>query len=312
MNIGIIGVGGIGGYFGGKLTKLLKNDGQEKDLNIYFVARNKHLEEIKKNGLILSNQEEGEFVCKPTLATDNFEDLPQLDLCFLCVKSYDLNNSLNLLRNKIKDDTKIIPLLNGIDIYDRVRAVIPNGVIYPACAYVGTHIERYGKVSQVGGSCTILFGSDPANPDVYPQDILDLFDASNIKYKWCKQPNVEIWSKYIFIAAYGMVTASENKTMGQVLESPYLSDKVMEIMREIEKIARKLGIDLSDNIVEESFNKGRGFTYETKTSFHRDFEQKNKQNEAELFGDSIIRIGSQLEVEIPVSIIVNQKLKITM
>lgn len=45
MNIAVIGIGGAGGYFGGKLTQLLNDT---KDIHIYFIARNKHLEEIKK------------------------------------------------------------------------------------------------------------------------------------------------------------------------------------------------------------------------------------------------------------------------
>ena len=309
MNIGIIGVGGVGGYFGGKLTKLLQREEYKENLNIYFIARNEHLKEIKENGLILSMKEEGEIICKPTLATDNFDELPELDLCLLCVKSYDFNNTLKLLKSKIKDYTKIIALLNGIDIYERVREVIPNGVLYPACVYVGTHIERYGKVTQSGGSCTIMFGSDPVKPDVYPQDVLDLFDACGIKYKWSKDPNIEIWSKYMFIAAYGMVTASEQKTLGMVLESEDLSSKVKGIMQEIKNIADKLEINLPENIVEESFNKGRDFPYNAKTSFHRDFEQKNKNNEGELFGDTIVRFGGKLGVETPISINVNTKLK---
>ncbi len=48
MNIGVIGVGGVGGYFGGKLTNLLGQDAWS-GLKIYFVARNRHLQEIKKN-----------------------------------------------------------------------------------------------------------------------------------------------------------------------------------------------------------------------------------------------------------------------
>ncbi|HNX23285.1 MAG TPA: 2-dehydropantoate 2-reductase N-terminal domain-containing protein, partial [Spirochaetota bacterium] len=45
MNIAVIGIGGVGGYFGGKLSRLLKDN---KNLNIYFIARNQHLAEIKK------------------------------------------------------------------------------------------------------------------------------------------------------------------------------------------------------------------------------------------------------------------------
>lgn len=57
-------------------------------------------------------------------------------------------------------------------------------------------------------------GREHINCDSYPEDILDLFDRSKIKYIWQEDPYPEIWSKYIFIASFGMVTASENKTIG--------------------------------------------------------------------------------------------------
>lgn len=307
MNVGIIGIGGVGGYFGGKLTRLLGQD-TNKDLKIYFVARNKHLEEIKKNGLLLSTVEEGETICRPTLATDNIDELPELDLCFLCVKSFDLNSVLKAVKNKIKDDTDIIPLLNGIDIYERVRKIIPNGVVYPSCAYVGTHLERYGKVTQNGGSCTILFGSDFKHPEVIPQRVFDIFEASGVKYEWCEDPYVEIWSKYIFISGYGMITASEDKTLGQILKSKELSEKLIGIIKEIVAIAQKTDVNLPDNIVEVSFNKGKNFPSETKTSFQRDFERKDKPDERELYGDTIIRLGESLGVATPITRLVNEKI----
>ncbi len=307
MNVGIIGVGGVGGYFGGKLAGLLKDD--NKELNVYFFARGRHLEEIQKNGLLLSTLEEGEFLVRPTLASDNMDDFPELDLCLLCVKGYDLNNVLKMLQCKINSSTQIIPLLNGIDIYDRVKRVIGDATIYPACVYVGTHIERYGKVTQNGGACTILLGKDPVHKERQPQAIIDLFKAANIKHTFFDDVYPEIWGKYIFIAAYGMVTASENKTMGQILADQDACMKVKGIMTEIYEIALKKGIQLSEHIVEEAFIKGNNFPYDSKTSFQRDFEQIEKPNEAELFGDTIIRLGEELGIATPITLSVNNKLQ---
>jgi 2-dehydropantoate 2-reductase len=90
MDIAVIGVGGVGGYFGGKLTQLL-NDGT--DLRIFFIARNQHLEEIRRTGLLLDT-DDGVLRCNPTLATDDISVLPPLDLCLIAVKSYDLEDVL--------------------------------------------------------------------------------------------------------------------------------------------------------------------------------------------------------------------------
>jgi 2-dehydropantoate 2-reductase len=143
MNIAIIGIGGVGGYFGGKLTRLLEI---ERGINVYFIARNEHLEAIKRNGLLLDS-DEGRFICKPTAAISDISQLPPLDFCLVCVKGYDLKKALIQLKPKISANTMVLPLLNGVDIYERIRLVIQNGVVFPSSVYVATHIEKPGQVT---------------------------------------------------------------------------------------------------------------------------------------------------------------------
>ncbi len=288
MNIAVIGTGGVGGYFGGKLAQLLLVD---KSLKIYFIARGRHLEEIKKNGLIL-DADEGQLICRPTSAADDISELPELDICLICVKSYDLYNVLIRLKSKITDKTMILPLLNGVDIYERVRSVIKNGIVFPSCVYVGTHIEKPGKVTQRGGACTIHFGKDPLNKNPDPL-IFELLQKANIKYSWTDDPYAEIWSKFIFIASFGMVTANYDKTLGEVMKSEELSGYVKDIMNEIYQIALKKKISLPAAIIEDSYMKGNKFPPETKTSFQRDYEDKLRPDERDLFGGTIIRFGEQ-------------------
>lgn len=296
MNIAVVGIGGVGGYFGGKLTGLLEKN---NDLKIYFIARGAHLEEIKKNGLILDSSG-GVTICKPTLATDKIEELPPLDICLVSVKSYDLENAAIRLKAKISDKTIILPLLNGVDIYERIRAVITNGVVLPSCVYIGTHIEKPGKVTQRGGEASIIFGNDPLH-DEGPDTLVGLMAKAGIKYKWTSEPYVEIWGKFVFIASFGLVTANYNKTIGEVMESAELSGYTMAIMKEITSIAAKRNINVPATLIDDTFKKAKAFPFETKTSFQRDFEIMGKNDERDLFGGSIIRMGRQAGVETPVT-----------
>ncbi len=291
MNIAVIGIGGVGGYFGGKLTQLLKS---EKDLHISFVARGQHMQEIRKNGLLLDT-DEGEYVCHPSMITDTISELPDIDFCLLCVKSYDLENVLQQLKSKVKDNTIILPLLNGVDIYERIRPILTNAVVLPSCVYVGTHIEKPGKVTQRGGACTIHFGKDPQKDTMNPR-IFDLFKKASIKHIWTDDPYPEIWSKFIFIASFGLVTARFGNTLGEIAGSDEKSTLVKQIMEEIYSIAKKKNIALPTTIVESSFSKARSFPFEAKTSFHRDYE-KGKKDERDLFGGAVIRMGKALGVK---------------
>jgi 2-dehydropantoate 2-reductase len=292
LNIGIIGIGGVGGYFGGKLTQLLNRDDTPR---IYFIARGEHLNEIRKNGLVLDS-DEGRMVCTPTLSTDRISDLPPLDLCLICVKSYDLDRVTGQLRSKIAENTMMLPLLNGVDIYERIRANIPSGILFPACVYVATHIEKPGMVKQRGASCTIHFGPDPQNKSAPPK-LFELFKRAAVKYDWTESPYIEIWSKFIFIASFGLVTANFDKTLGEIVRSGELSRHVRSIMAEVNALALKKGIALPSTIIEESFEKGRKIPFEAKTSFQRDYERKDKPDERDLFCGTIVRLGKELGVK---------------
>lgn len=308
MNIAFIGVGGVGGYFGGKMAQLLKDT--SADFNLYFVARGLHLEQIRKNGLKLKTSDDGEMICNPTLATDSINDLPQLDVCFICVKQYDLDNCLNQLKDKVGKHTQIIPLLNGVDIYDRIRKIIKEGIIFLACVYIGTHIEAPGVVCQRGGNCSIIFGKDPDNKEVKPTVICDLMSKAGIKFQWSENYIEEIWSKYIFIASYGLVTASENKTLGEIFEDKELSNKVLGIMNEISRISKAERVNLPEDIVEKSYNKAKNFPFNTKTSFQRDFERKVNRDERELFGQTVIDLGKKHNIPTPIVEKVYRKINI--
>ena len=92
MKIAIVGIGGVGGYFGGKLALQYE---PEDEHQIVFVARGPHLEKIKEKGLEVTTQEEGAFVARPAYATDNPEELGPLDVIILCVKGYGLDAASN-------------------------------------------------------------------------------------------------------------------------------------------------------------------------------------------------------------------------
>ena len=83
MKAAIIGIGGIGGYYGGKLAAKYAGNAQHQ---IIFIARGEHLKAIQRRGLRLTTVE-GDFTAVPALATDNPHDAGLFDLVFVCVKS---------------------------------------------------------------------------------------------------------------------------------------------------------------------------------------------------------------------------------
>jgi 2-dehydropantoate 2-reductase len=292
MEICIYGVGGVGGYFGGKIAQILKNH-PEFNHKLYFIAGGSHLKCIQKNGLLLKLDGNKSCVCVPDLATDNVDYIPNIDLLFVCVKSYDLDDAIKAVLSKIHSSTIIIPLLNGITIYERIRKITSRGIILPACVYVGTHIESPGVIVQKGGEGKIMIGPDNENPDISYDQVLTLLNMLEIKFEWHNNPEIPIWTKYLFIASYGLVCAGTEKTIGQVYEDNQLKNDVSSIMKEILLIANKENIELPEDILNSSLKKAQQFPFETKTSFQRDIEIKGKRNENDIFGQAIIELGKK-------------------
>jgi 2-dehydropantoate 2-reductase len=293
----IYGTGGVGGYYGGKIAEALSkvNPGQRE---VYFIARGEHLKAIKQNGIMVKTPERV-IQGKPTGATDNITEIPAPDLALVCTKSYDLPAAVQAIRPQVKDTTVIIPLLNGIDIYERIRQVIPNGIILPACLYLGTHIEKPGIISQSGGNGIILSGKDPRYPSYTAANVKEFFRETGIGFEFSESPYPAIWGKYIFIAAFGLVTASCGKSLGEVMADPALHRSAEDIIKEIAAIAGKKGVALAPDIVEATLKKANNFPPETRTSYQRDIEAGTGPNEGDLYGGTIIREGAALGIPTP-------------
>ena len=298
-NICIYGMGGIGGYFGGKIVDAISKF-QIPNKKVFFIARGEHLAEIKKNGLLLNIIDQQGIVCRADLATDNIADIPMPDLCLICVKSYGLEKAVQDLASVIKKDTIVIPLLNGVDIYERIRSILRIGIVLPACVYVASHIEKPGMVSQDGGDGIILLGKDPAYPDFYPAKVVDLFTTTKLNFKWSDDVYPAIWEKYMFIAAFALVTACVGKSIGEIMQDKELKLCTRMIMSEVYALSEEKHIGLTADIVDVALNKANKFPFEAKTSYQRDIEKSNL-NEGSLFGDTIIKMGKELKISTPIT-----------
>jgi 2-dehydropantoate 2-reductase len=161
MKIAIIGLGGVGGYFGFKLAHTFSRG---NEVSVTYVARQATYEAVKDRGLVLLSPEHEDQVVKPDLLLSNVEGLAKPDLVLICVKEYDLEGVSRQLKGLVSEKTIILPVMNGVDIYDRIRKVITKSIVLPACVYVASHIKEKGVVEHKGKPGLIVFGKDPAFP----------------------------------------------------------------------------------------------------------------------------------------------------
>lgn len=293
MRIGIIGIGGVGGYFGGKLAR---EYGQAGPHEIIFVARGEHLKTIQKNGLQLFTRE-GDYIAKPTLATDNPAKVGIFDLVFFCTKSYFLESSAREFKTNINKNTVVIPLLNGVNSAERLRMVLPEADVLSGSVYIVTFIEKPGVVRQKDGACKLIFGTDHESAQKY-QYILDILSQAKINAKLTDKMSEVLWTKYLLMCPLGSLTSATGKTYGVIMEDPILRQKLRGMMQEVVAVSKACNISLPEDAVEKTMEMAGSFAYDTKTSMQLDRE-KGRQTEIDSLTAYICKAGKESGISTP-------------
>lgn len=296
MKLAVIGIGGVGGVFGGLLARKYAGS---KEHEIVFVARGEHLAAIKKNGLKLTTPNE-EFTVAPDIATDNTEGLGTFDLVLFCVKSYGLEKAAEQIKRNAGPKTVIIPLLNGVDISERIKAVIPEADVLGGLVYIGSSIVGPGAVKHAGGSGQIIFGPKDASRVENYRPIEKLLRDAGIKADLVADIDLALWTKYIFISSMAGLTSYFGKTFGEILESPQDKQFLEGVLKEIEAVARAKKVGFPPDVVKQTMDKIAAFPHGTKTSMQRDFE-KSSETELEVITGYVLNTGKQLGVPTPLT-----------
>lgn len=290
IKIAFSGIGGVGGYYGGKLAGYYAN---HEDTSIYFIARGQNLEMIRTQGLLLETLHTHQTVY-PQLATDRPEDIGVVDYLFCTTKSYDLEDNLYQLKPVIGPDTVVIPLLNGADITDRIRHLLPEQAVWYGCVYIGARLTAPGVVSQFTAQERLWFG-DPQGDTTRQQDLLKLLQKAGIAAESPPDILFRIWRKFFLISLSATLTSYYNQSIGEILE--FHREDYFKLGKELKAIAEAKGIALPEDIVEQVIRDQEKMPYDSTTSMHTDFKNR-KKTELETLTGYVVRCGKALHLPV--------------
>ncbi|HNZ10555.1 MAG TPA: 2-dehydropantoate 2-reductase [Smithellaceae bacterium] len=294
MRIGILGIGGVGGYFGGKLAREYASAGSHE---IIFIARGEHLHAIQHNGLQLFTRE-GDYVAWPNIATDNPAVAGMFDLVFFCVKSYSLEDSAHSVKTNIHKNTVVIPLLNGVESADRLRLILPDTDIIGGCVYIISHIDKPGVIRQEDGACKLIFGTDDDESSLKYSAVLNILLRAKINAKLTGQISEALWEKYLLMCPLGSLTAATGKTYGALMSNAVLKAKLQGMMEEVVAVARARKVYLPGNAVDRTMEMAGRFASDAKTSMQLD-KEKGRQTEVDTLTGFLCRAGRESGIPTP-------------
>jgi len=293
MKIAVVGIGGIGGYYGGMLARYY---GDQGDTEVFFIARGDHLKEIQSKGLRLITAQEA-FTVMPHTATDNPNECGLFDVVLFCVKAYDLEESAALLKNNVSEHTVVITLLNGVDNAARLKAVFPEAQVLNGCVYLSAFIVDPGTVRQASGSCKLFFGKENGEHTDY-RNIENILKQAGIDATYSNDITTVVWEKYLFISPLASATSYHGKTLGELLKNSESKKLFDGLMREVELVARHQDVPLPEDICNMSLERVSSFPEDTKTSLQLDFE-RGKKTELDTFTGYILKYAETHGISTP-------------
>jgi len=293
MRIAVIGIGGVGGYFGGKLAR---HYAAARNVEIIFVARGEHLRRIQQNGLQQITAE-GDFNAVPHVATDQPETCGHFDLALFCVKGYGLENSAAQIKTNVDRTTTVITLLNGVDNVRPLKTILPEARVLNGCVYIGAHIVKAGVVRQAGGTCQLLFGPEDGEMEGLAA-IESVLKKAAIKAALTADIRTVVWEKYLFVSPLASATAFLKQPIGAFVEKSEERDFLEGLMREVAAVGIAQGVGISEEMVQAALKKNALFPYETKTSMQMDYESGRKI-EIDIFTGYIVKKGEELRIPTP-------------
>lgn len=291
--IGILGLGGVGGYFGGLLANAYH---KSEDIEIIFIARGENQKAIAESGLKILT-DDTETIVYPDLVSNNPDEIGVLDYLICATKTYDIEESLTSYKNCIKRETIILPLYNGVDAQERIQKLYPENEVLQGCVYIISMIFSPGTIRKIGFYEKLFFGSKTAS---FAQlgELNLILQKAKIESYLVENIDETVWEKFIFISALASTTSYLNENIGQILNNAESKITYIELLHEIEDVAKAKGLKLPHDIVGQTLLKLEKSPKEATSSMHRDL-LAGKNTEALSLTQFVVNEGKKYGVKTP-------------
>lgn len=290
MKILVMGSGGVGGLFGGRLAA--------SGCDVTFVARGAHLAAMREHGLLIESEARGNTLIKPVKVTDNALTAGTPDLIILAVKLWDTEAVARALEPMVGPNTAVLSLQNGVVKDDILRGVFGDAALLGGVAYVGTHIARPGVIRQVGTIQRLVFGEYDGSKSARAEALLAALIGAGIQAEVASDIRRALWEKYTFLVGLSGATASMRSTLGPLRENPQTRAFLHDLIKEAVAVSRALGVALPEDYADDRMKFADSLPATMDSSLHHDLKHGNRL-EVEWLAGGVVQLGKQAGVPTP-------------
>lgn len=280
MRILILGAGGTGGYFGGRLV--------EAGADVTFLVRPERQARIRANGLVIKSPAGNATLQVQTLLAG--EAARKFDIVLVTCKAYDLDTALAAIEPHVEAGALALPIMNGMAHNDRMRERLGHGRVVGGICQCSTTLNAAGEIEHLNAVARMVFGAfadQPNHLEVDPvlDDLLAATSQANFGSRRADPIDQQLWDKWVMLATLAGMTTLMRASVGEIMTTRGGSDLMAEFLEETIAVATEAeyppAADYLKNVRGLLFDKNSGFT----ASMLRDMEAGGPIEGEHIIGD---------------------------
>jgi 2-dehydropantoate 2-reductase len=227
MKILVLGAGGIGGYFGGKMV--------EAGADVTFLVRPKRAAQLAAAGLIIRSPS-GDLTqkVKTVLAADV---RPDYDMVLFTCKSYDLEDAIASIKPAMGPATAVIPFLNGIKHMERLDKEFGRERVLGGVAQIAATLNAEGEVVQLNELHLLIFGERDAATSRRCEELAAIMAKAKFESRLSPTILLELWEKFVLLATLAGMTCLMRNSVGAIMHADEGEAIMLEMLEECRGVA---------------------------------------------------------------------------
>lgn len=300
MKILVMGSGGVGGYFGGRLAAA-GND-------VTFVARGAHLAAMREAGLVLDSQI-GNATIKPVKAVQDPAEAGVPEIVIFATKMGDTEGAAMQLKPIAKDGVTIITFQNGVEGPELIARVLPGAHVVPGVARIASHISKPGTIEHRSPFARLEFGEAKGGTSPKLQAFHAVCKAAGIDAILSDNIQRNVWMKFGMLAPFSGLTTLTGETAGPLRTTPGTRALIESAVREVIAVGKAAGAGLKDEDYDALMKAIDGNPVAMTSSMSHD-RKAGKPLEVNYLSGAVVRIGEKHGVPAPTHKFITQALAI--
>ena len=240
MKILILGAGGIGGYFGGRLA--------QAGADVTFLVRPKRREQLERDGLVIESPLGNARVAVKTVVAEELTH--GYDIVLFTCKAYDLDSAMEAIAPAMRGTScALVPMLNGLAHFDTLDARFGRGNVMGGTAHINVTLRKDGVIVHPDPLQRIVFGERNRTKSARGQALADAFARTQVECRYSDDIEQDLWEKIVFLSALAATSCLFRANVGEIMAAPGGREAMEQVLAANIEIATREGHAPRDPII---------------------------------------------------------------